>query len=43
MNMRQEITKTTLKSLNNKKLSISFQINKTLIFKYYFILIEVMN
>ena len=43
MNMRQEITKTTLKSLNNKKLAISFQINKTLIFKYYFILIEVMN
>ena len=35
MNMRQEITKTTLKSLNNKILALSFQINKTLIFKYY--------
>ena len=27
--MRQEITKTTLKSLHNKKLAISFHINKT--------------
>ena len=40
--MRQEITKTTLKSLKNKKLPI-FLINKPIIFKYYFILIEVMN